>query len=66
MIEKTIHVKYVHLSIDLFIKMINKHNYQLIERKSYILTLIFIDICDSFSFLHFDHEYFLKIVNNHF
>ena len=49
-----------------FIKMINKRNYQLIERKFYILILMFIDICDSFFFSRFDHEYFLEIVNNYF
>ena len=49
-----------------FIKMINKRNHQLIKRKFHILTLMFIDICDSFFFSHFDHEYFLEIVNNHF
>ena len=46
--------------------MINKRNHQLIERKSYILTLMFIDICDSLFFLHLGHEYFFEIVNNYF
>ena len=40
------------------IKMINKYNRHLIERKIKILTLIFIDICEFFSFSRFDHEIF--------
>ena len=49
-----------------FLKMINKRNHQLIERKSHILTLMFIDIYDFFLFSRLDHEYFLEIINNHF
>ena len=49
-----------------YIKIINKRNHQLIERKFYILTLMFIDICDFLFFLRFGHEYFFEIINNHF
>ena len=49
-----------------FIKMINKRNHQLIERKFHILILMFIDICDFLSLSHFDYEYFFKIINHHF
>ena len=49
-----------------FIKMINKRNHQLIKQKFHILTLMFIDICDFFFLSCLDHEYFLKIINNHF
>ena len=49
-----------------FIKMINKRNHQLFKRKFHILTLMFIDIWNFLSFLRFDHEYFLEIINNYF
>ena len=49
-----------------FIKMINQRNQQLIERKFYTLTLIFIDICDFLFFSRFGHEYFFEIINNYF
>ena len=47
-------------------KIINKRNRRLIERKTQILKLKFINICDSFSKSQFDYKYFLKIVNNYF
>ena len=45
-------------------KMINKRNRHLIERKTQILKLIFIDICDSLLTSRLNYEYFLKIVDN--
>ena len=47
-------------------KIINVYNRRLIERKIYILKLIFIDICEFLFVSKLDYEYFLKIVNNHF
>ena len=47
------------------IKMINKRNRHLTERKTQILTLISIDICGSLPPSRLDHEYFLEIVDNH-
>ena len=45
-------------------KMINRRNRHLIERKTQILKLIFIDICDSLLTSRLNYEYFLKIVDN--
>ena len=47
------------------IKMTNKRNRTLIERRSRILTMIFIDICESLLISRLEYEYFLKIINNH-
>ena len=46
--------------------MWSMRTHQLIERKFHILTLVFIEICDSLSFLRLDHEYFHEIINNRF
>ena len=48
------------------IKMINKRNRNLFERKSHILTNVFIDIDDSLSISRENYEYFLKIINKYF
>jgi len=48
------------------IKFINKREHNISNQKTSILTLIFINICESL-LLFLDSElYFLKIVNNHF
>ena len=48
------------------IKFINKREHNINDRKTSILTFIFINICESLS-LSLDNElYFLKIVDNHF
>ena len=44
-----------------FIKMINKRNHQLIERKFHILTLMFINICDFLFFYVSIMNIFLKL-----
>ena len=46
-------------------KMINKRNRRLIELKTQMLKLIFIDICELFFTSRFNYEYFLKIIDNH-
>jgi len=47
------------------IKLCNKRNHYVSKRKVLILTLVFIDICDSLSLLRLKYEYFLKIVDNY-
>lgn len=47
------------------IKLINKRNHQCSERKTQILTLMSIDICDELLKFRIEHHYFLEIVNNY-
>lgn len=47
------------------IKLCNKRNHTVVERKLIILTLIFMNICESLSVSRLKYEYFLEIVNNH-
>ncbi len=49
-----------------FIKFINKWEHNVNNRKTSILILIFINICESLSLFLDSELYFLKIVNNHF
>ena len=46
-------------------KFRNKREHQVSERKTAILNLVLIDICESLSLSYTDYSYFLKIVNNH-
>ncbi len=48
------------------IKFINKREHNVSDWKTSILTLIFIDICESLSLSLDSESYFLEIVNNHF
>ncbi len=48
------------------IKFINKWEHNVSNRKTSILTFIFINICESLSSFLDSESYFLKIVNNHF
>ncbi len=49
-----------------FIKFINKREHNVNDRKTSILTLIFINICESLSSFLNSESYFLEIVDNHF
>ena len=46
-------------------KFRNKREHQVSERKTAILNLILIDICEPLSLSYTDYSYFLKIVDNH-
>ena len=46
-------------------KFRNKRGHQVSERKTAILNLILIDICEPLSLSYTDYSYFLKIVDNH-
>ena len=46
-------------------KFRNKRGHQVSERKTAILNLVSIDICESLSLSYTDYSYFLKIVNNY-
>ena len=46
-------------------KFRNKREHQVSERKTAILNLISIDICEPLSLSYTDYSYFLKIVDNH-
>ena len=46
-------------------KLTNARSRMLATRKFFILTLIFIDICEKLSVSWQDHRYFFKIVDNH-
>jgi len=48
------------------IKLYNKRNYYISKRKTIILTLILIDICEFLLVSRLKYEYFLEIVNNYF
>ncbi len=48
------------------IKFINKREHNISDRKTSILILIFINICESLSLFLNSESYFLEIVNNHF
>ncbi len=48
------------------IKFINKQEHNVSNWKTSILTLIFIDICESLSLFLNNESYFLEIMNNHF
>jgi len=47
------------------IKIRNKRNYYVNERKTFILIFVLIDICESLLTSRLRHQYFLKIVDNH-
>jgi len=47
------------------IKLCNKRNYYINKRKTIILTLISIDICEFLLVLRLEHEYFLEIGDNY-
>ena len=46
-------------------KLRNQKNHTVSKRRAFILTFIFIDICNSLFLSYTDYSYFLKIVNNY-
>ncbi len=47
------------------IKLCNKRNYYISERKTTILVLVLIDICELLLTSRLEYEYFLKIIDNY-
>ena len=47
------------------IKLCNKRNHHVSERKSTILILVSINICDSLLLLRQEYQYFMKLIDNH-